>query len=64
MFGCRVYELGILWDDKSGENLWVWLGVDVVIFYDLDIFVIVLMGFCYLGMGKFGDLLLRKECVL
>lgn len=60
--GRRVHESGIPWDDKSGENLRAWLGVDAVTFYDPDIFAIVPMGFCYPGTGKSGDLPPRKEC--
>lgn len=60
--GRRVHESGIPWDDKSGENLRAWLGVDKDTFYNPDIFAIVPMGFCYPGTGKSGDLPPRKEC--
>lgn len=60
--GRRVHESGIPWDDKSGENLRAWLGVDAATFYDPDVFAIVPMGFCYPGTGKSGDLPPRKEC--
>ena len=60
--GRRVHRSGIPWDDKSGENLRSWLGVDRDTFYDPDIFAIVPMGFCYPGTGKSGDLPPRKEC--
>lgn len=60
--GRRVHESGIPWDDKSGENLRDWLGVDSDRFYDPSYFAIVPMGFCYPGTGKSGDLPPRKEC--
>ncbi|MEQ8927648.1 MAG: uracil-DNA glycosylase family protein [Fulvivirga sp.] len=60
--GRKVHESGIAWDDKSGENLRVWLGVNSEQFYNPDIFAIVPMGFCYPGSGKNGDLPPRPEC--
>jgi len=60
--GRIVHETGIPWDDKSGERLREWLGVDDQYFYDANIFAIIPMGFCYPGKGKSGDLPPRKEC--
>ena len=60
--GSVVHRTSIPWDDKSGERLRSWLGVDIDTFYNPDIFAIVPMGFCYPGKGKSGDLPPRKEC--
>ncbi len=60
--GSVVHRTGIPWDDKSGENLRNWLGIDNSIFYDTNNFAIIPMGFCYPGKGKTGDLPPRKEC--
>ena len=60
--GRIVHESGIPWDDKSGENLRNWMGIDNTIFYDPKKIGIVPMGFCYPGKGKSGDLPPRKEC--
>ena len=60
--GRVVHKTGIPWDDKSGERLRSWLGVDNDTFYNPDIFAILPMGFCYPGTGKSGDLPPRKEC--
>ncbi|QSE99119.1 uracil-DNA glycosylase family protein [Fulvivirga lutea] len=60
--GRKVHESGIPWDDKSGENLRSWLGVNSEQFYNPDNFAIVPMGFCYPGTGKNGDLPPRPEC--
>lgn len=60
--GTRVHETGIPWNDPSGDRLREWLGVDRATFYDVKIFAIVPMGFCYPGRGKSGDLPPRKEC--
>lgn len=60
--GTAVHKSGIPWDDKSGENLRNWMGIDKDIFYDTKRIAIIPMGFCYPGKGKNGDLPPRKEC--
>ncbi len=60
--GSIVHQTGIPWDDKSGENLRKWMGIDNDIFYDTSKIAIMPMGFCYPGKGKIGDLPPRKEC--
>ncbi len=57
-----MHESGIAWDDKSGERLRAWLGVNAEEFYDANQFAIIPMGFCYPGRGKSGDLPPRPEC--
>lgn len=54
--GRIVHETGVPWNDKSGDNLRSWLGVDKTEFYDPDLFALIPMGFCYPGKGKSGDL--------
>lgn len=60
--GRIVHQTKIPWDDKSGDNLRNWLGVDKATFYNNEIFALMPMGFCYPGTGKTGDLPPRKEC--
>lgn len=60
--GRKVHLSGIPWDDKSGENLRKWLGVDRKTFYDAEKIALIPMGFCYPGKGKSGDLPPRPEC--
>ncbi|MGB0884543.1 MAG: uracil-DNA glycosylase family protein [Flavobacteriales bacterium] len=60
--GAMVHASGIPWDDKSGQNLRAWMGVDKQTFYDASKIALVPMGFCYPGKGKSGDLAPRKEC--
>jgi uracil-DNA glycosylase len=60
--GTRVHETGIPWNDRSGERLRAWLGVDRDTFYDPDRFAILPMGLCYPGRGRSGDLPPRPEC--
>lgn len=60
--GTAVHKSGIPWDDKSGDNLRNWLGIDKTIFYNTEKIAIIPMGFCYPGKGKIGDLPPRNEC--
>jgi uracil-DNA glycosylase len=60
--GRKVHLSGVPWDDKSGENLRNWLGVDKETFYDVEKMALIPMGFCYPGKGKSGDLPPRPEC--
>jgi uracil-DNA glycosylase len=60
--GRRVHELGVPFDDPSGDRLREWLGVSRDAFYDATKIAILPMGFCYPGTGKFGDLPSRPEC--
>lgn len=60
--GKIVHETSIPWNDKSGDNLRSWMGVDKEIFYDPDKIALMPMGFCYPGRGKSGDLPPRPEC--
>ncbi len=60
--GTKVHASGIPFDDKSGDRLRVWLGLDKKTFYDPSKISITPMGFCYPGRGKSGDNPPRKEC--
>jgi uracil-DNA glycosylase len=58
----KVHKTSILWDDKSGESLRNWMGIDEFTFYNPKEIALIPMGFCYPGKGKSGDLPTRKEC--
>ena len=60
--GRIVHNTGIPWNDKSGDNLRNWLGIDKPTFYNAGIIALMPMGFCYPGTGKTGDLPPRPEC--
>lgn len=60
--GRIVHNTGIPWDDKSGDNLRNWMGIDKAVFYDTTQIALIPMGFCYPGKGKSGDLPPRTEC--
>ena len=60
--GRVVHKSGVPWDDKSGDNLRAWMGINNEIFYDPEKIALIPMGFCYPGTGKSGDLAPRKEC--
>jgi len=60
--GRKVHETGVPFNDKSGEKLRAWLGIDNATFYDPHRVAIVPMGFCYPGKSESGDLPPRPEC--
>lgn len=61
--GLRVYESGLPFDDRSGDRLRAWLGVDAAQFYDPNLFAILPMGFCFPGYDAGGsDLPPPKRC--
>lgn len=60
--GRIVHNTNIPWNDKSGDNLRNWLGIDKSLFYNTDLIALMPMGFCYPGTGKSGDLPPRPEC--
>jgi uracil-DNA glycosylase len=61
--GTRVHETGLSFNDRSGDVLRFWLGIDREIFYDESRVAIMPMGFCYPGRAaNGGDLPPRREC--
>lgn len=62
--GRLTHKSGIPFDDRSGDRLRDWLGVDRDEFYDASRIAILPMGFCYPGTGKRGDLPPRSECAV
>ncbi|XQW83719.1 uracil-DNA glycosylase family protein [Thalassotalea piscium] len=53
--GIVTHQKGIPFDDKSGDRLRSWLGVNRAQFYDPSLFAIIPMSFCYPGKGRSGD---------
>ncbi|MDE2227431.1 MAG: uracil-DNA glycosylase family protein [Alphaproteobacteria bacterium] len=61
--GTRVHETGLSFNDRSGDRLRDWLGIDRATFYDERRVAVMPMGFCYPGRdAKGGDLPPRPEC--
>jgi len=61
--GTRVHETGLSFNDRSGDRLREWMGIDREAFYDESRVAIVPMGFCYPGRYEAGgDLPPRPEC--
>jgi uracil-DNA glycosylase len=60
--GTKVHASGVPWDDRSGDRLRAWLGLDRDAFYDESRIAIVPMGFCYPGKAGSGDAPPRREC--
>ena len=49
-------ETRVYWNDKSGDRLRDWMGIDRATFYDPSRIAIVPMDFYFPGKGKSGDL--------
>lgn len=60
--GARVHASGVPWDDRSGERLRGWMGINAQRFYDKTSVAIVPMGLCYPGRAASGDMPPRSEC--
>jgi uracil-DNA glycosylase len=61
--GTRVHETGLSFNDRSGDRLRDWLGIDRETFYDEDRVAIMGMGFCYPGrLERGGDRPPRPDC--
>ena len=61
--GTKVHASGLPFDDRSGDRLRDWLGIDRDIFYDTSRLAIVPMGLCYPGVDpRGGDRPPRPEC--
>ncbi|MCR9036769.1 uracil-DNA glycosylase family protein [Tractidigestivibacter montrealensis] len=58
--GRVAQETRIPWNDKSGDRLRDWLGIDRVTFYDPSAVALLPMDFYYPGKGKSGDLPPRR----
>jgi uracil-DNA glycosylase len=61
--GSRVHETGLSFDDRSGDRLRLWLGLDHAAFYDESRVAVMGVGFCYPGRDRRGgDRPPRPEC--
>lgn len=58
--GLKAEQSRLYWNDKSGDRLREWLGVDREMFYESGLFAVLPMDFYYPGKGKSGDLPPRK----
>ncbi len=61
--GLRVHETGLSFNDRSGDRLRAWMGIDRTTFYDDSKLAIAAMAFCFPGYDAQGhDLPPRREC--
>ncbi len=60
--GRLVHETGLPWNDRSGDRLRAWMGLDRDAFYDTRNVAVAAMGFCFPGTVNGADLPPRKEC--
>ena len=58
--GIKAQETRLYWNDKSGDRLREWMGVDYDTFYHSGYFAAIPMDFYFPGHGKSGDLSPRK----
>lgn len=54
--GRIAQDTGVVWNDKSGDRLRAWLGIDRETFYTSEKLAIMPMDFYYPGKGTSGDL--------
>jgi uracil-DNA glycosylase len=61
--GIRAHETGLPFNDRSGDRLRDWMGVDREVFYDERRVAIIPMAFCFPGhTANGGDKPPRREC--
>ncbi len=61
--GTKAHETGPSFNDRSGDRLRFWLGLDRDVFYDEARVAIMPIGFCHPGRDvRGGDLPPRREC--
>jgi uracil-DNA glycosylase len=61
--GLRVHQTGLSFNDRSGDRLREWMGIDRARFYDESRIAIAAMGFCFPGYDAHGhDRPPRREC--
>ena len=61
--GLKVHQSGLSFDDRSGDRLREWMGIDRAAFYDSSSVAIAAMAFCFPGYNANGhDLPPRREC--
>jgi uracil-DNA glycosylase len=61
--GVKVHASGLPFDDRSGDRLRDWMGIDAETFYDTTRIAFAPMGFCFPGYDAAGsDLPPRREC--
>jgi uracil-DNA glycosylase len=60
--GSRAHKSGLSFDDRSGDRLRQWLGLDHAQFYDEARVAIMPIAFCYPGRAGAGDLPPSPHC--
>lgn len=59
--GMYAGRAGVAWDDRSGQRLRAWMGVDKAFFYDQSRVAIITQGYCYPGRGGGPEMPGRRE---
>ncbi|QPG06107.1 uracil-DNA glycosylase family protein [Salinimonas marina] len=60
--GIVAHDTAMPWNDRSGDRLRNWMGVDRETFYNTNLISLIPMGFCFPGYKNGADAPPRKEC--
>lgn len=60
--GIKAHDSNLPFNDRSGDRLRDWLGIDRTVFYDASRVVLLPMAFCYPGTAAYGDLPPPPQC--
>lgn len=60
--GMLAHDSATPWNDRSGDRLRQWMGIDKNTFYDTFYLSLIPMGFCFPGYKNGADAPPRREC--
>ena len=60
--GIKAHESNLPFNDRSGDRLRDWLGINRTAFYDASRVILLPMAFCYPGSATYGDLPPPPQC--
>ncbi|QCZ92542.1 uracil-DNA glycosylase family protein [Salinimonas iocasae] len=60
--GILAHDSATPWNDRSGDRLRRWMGIDTNTFYNEKLISLIPMGFCFPGYKNGADAPPRKEC--
>ncbi|WP_018983707.1 uracil-DNA glycosylase family protein [Salinimonas chungwhensis] len=60
--GILAHDSATPWNDRSGDRLRKWMGIDKNTFYNEQLISLIPMGFCFPGYKNGADAPPRKEC--
>ena len=60
--GIKAHDSNLPFNDRSGDRLRDWLGIDRAVFYDASRVILLPMAFCYPGTATYGDYPPPSQC--